>query len=293
MSDAGISNEFITQQLQALQAQVNLQNETIATLQRERALVTDKLRLRAEVESLVPPHLQLEPLPEEDRKAILRKYPKVEQLPKAIGDTNGFATNGLPSDKKNWITKDLVSMQRDSLDIVRVAVATLHQAYQTQPSEEAYKHIMQALASVVTLAADNAQRAADKQLKMCLEAAGAKGAEALLQRKPGDECDIDMDNENIFHQGHVDAIKDYKRFASSVEKARASRPTGGYNANRGGKCYRQYRPNNFSGFKPYSSFGGGKGGKGNRGGYGHRDYNNRGGKGGGYQHKPAAESKYD
>ena len=255
----------------------NLQQQILALQQHAEAqsLRAVELELVDPVASAVPPHFQIAPLKQDERNQILKPFPKVKGL-LPVSDINGLAAKGLSADKKQWVTKDLVAQQRDNIDVVRVAGGAWQYALDPDIGlEQRFNRMVEALRAVTILAADNAQKAAEKQLLACLEGVGAKGADSLLDRTPS-SVEYDWNDHNIFQQCHLDAIGDYRRFASSVEAA-GKKASGGGRGRGGGASRGQ-------GHGAARSRGGG-GGRGR--GYGGRGRS--GGRGGGYggQQPPA------
>lgn len=255
-----------------------LQQQILALQQHAEAAIlrSAEVQLVAPVADAVPPHFQIAPLKQDERNQILKPFPKVKGL-SPVSDINGLAAKGLSADKKQWVTKELVAQQRDHIDVVRVAAGAWQYALDPDIGlEQRFNRMVEALRAVTILGADNAQKAAEKQLLFCLEGVGAKGADSLLDRTPS-SVEYDWNDHNIFQQCHLDAIGDYRRFASSVEAA-GKKASGGGRGRGGGASRGQ-------GYGAARSRGGG-GGRGR--GYGGRGRGGgRGGSYGGQQPPPA------
>ena len=244
MLDLQVQIEFIQQQ-----QQLQLQKE----LARENAKI--EVTPSGEFREMLPDHFQWERIKDEDRKRLLRGYPKIKDL-EPITDHNGLACRNLPAEKKKQVTKDLVQIQRENIDIIRVACRCWQQLDGTS-SLESLRHVAkQALRDITTLAVDNASRAAESQLNICMEHADAKGALNLLVR-----ADLDIKDKSIFQQSHVDAIKDFKDFSRQVDSAvkKKSEPK---------DSKQKFQQSRGSGFRPRTSSFRGNGGFRGRGGRG-------------------------
>ena len=195
--------------------------EQIATLKQDadNKRGAGEITLHPEIAQGVPPHMQCKGLSAADRAGLLRPYPKIADLD-ATADVNGLATQGMPAAQKLTVTKDLVAYQRSNLDVVRVAASTLQHATDQgidASYEQRFGWCVDALRAICTLAADNAQQAAERQLNICLEHAGAKGAGSLLDRSPESDT-MDWTDHNIFQQAHI---------AATVTEAAAAARRGG------------------------------------------------------------------
>ena len=277
MEDANLQ-----QALNALQAQLNQQGAQLSAVVHQNA----QLRARAadqddpyggrpvpdRLTDIVPPHLQLLPMPKEDRKKLIAPYPRYD-LPASIRDDNGLAGRSIAGSDKKWIITHLPQLQRDNLDVARVACAAWHQAEAAPPSLRS-DILERAMRDVLALAMDNAQRAAQTQLKQTFKAAGAEGAYALMALDPSKETHLDLQDNNLIQQAHADAMQDLKRFHKEFTPAKSDnkRATGGGAFNRGDRRGNSGR--RFQGGGNNRSWNGG----GRRNGDYNRSYNNRGGR---------------
>ena len=231
------------QQQQRLQQQLQQQQQTHAaeilrvraeTAQRVAASSLDaqdagksgRIQLSEEVAACVTPHLQLRPLEQSERQGIIRGYPRADDLPQAITDRNGLAAKTLydPKDKK-WVSNLLPGLQRNSLDIVRVAAAGWESSLDESVNlAERVRLLQVCIRDVLTLACDNAQRMAKHQLEATFESVGATGAYSLLNFDP-DTMDFEIRDPSILQQAHVEAIRDIRSFNGSLEAARKAANT--------------------------------------------------------------------
>jgi len=256
----------IALQMQALQQTiVNLQRQV--NQQQERKSREDE-QLPTIMEEFIPPHLQLpRALPEEDRKRILRNVPRYIGL-ETITDKNGLAAKGMPADKKKLVTKDLVNTQKDNLDIFRLATSSAVNLENAGP--EGIQAAGEALIAIARLAYDNAQKATTLQLQHCMEHAKASGADYLINRSADNEK-FSVEDYNIFQQAHLDGIKEFKRFATQMEKAKepANKSNNPRNTQRGRGGRGNGGYNRYGGNRGYGGYsrGRGNGGRGGRGNY--------------------------
>ena len=204
----------------------------------------------------------------------MRKYPTFSGFPRAIEDDNRLAAKVVGDGaNRKLILGSMVKFQQDTLDIVRIATALLHHvARPDQVSDQDLAFIREGLQDIVTLGADNAQRVAKHQLQEALKLAGADGAYSLMGLET-DQPDLDVSDHNLFQEAHVDAIKKFRTFSStvkqqSVDKYKQNKRGGG--GRRGGGRY--------STFQSQGQYGGGYRRGGQRGGF---NSSSRGGRGGG------------
>ena len=251
--------------LQQLQQQVHDLTRSNAALTAEAQLRrTDEERRRekrivldADIRDIISPHLQLKGLDNSDRKKVVGAYPQPDNFPSAITDGNGLASKAITNatDRK-WIITHLPGLQKDDLDVARIAAAALQRCRSMQP-QQSYDFLVAALRDVLAIACDNATKNASLQLKQTFEAADAKGAYSLLDLSPGSD-DLDAKDTNILQQAHVEAFQELRKFGASIRKN--DRGPSGPNGGRNG------RGNS-------GNHGGGRGR--GRGGYNNRsDYNN-------------------
>ena len=251
-----VINNDIQQQLEWMRAQMETQ---AAQLQQLRSVTRDNtstsvlFEVAPEIAEGIPPHLQLTPPDVAERKRILKRYPKVD-LPAVLRDDNGLAAQAIGPDAhaKKWIIERLPGIQRDNLEVVRVAACAWQQAAHTAQNDAAagFAILVNGMRDIIALACDSAQRAAQTQLKQTFEAAGQSGAYALLDLSPNTHL-IDFADANILQPAHLDALTDAKTYRTTIESSRK---------------------------KPAHDHG--RGGKGGRGG-GHYNHGKGGGKGGG------------
>ena len=148
-----MDNDALQQTLLRMQSQLNEQSAQLQHVSRENAelrasatrteqrlAASDDLRNGREVDDrladLVTPHLQLIPLPNEDRKRLLAPYPRYN-LPASIRDANGFGGRTIANpEAKRWVTSHLPQFQREALDVARIACAAWHQAHQAGSQDE-------------------------------------------------------------------------------------------------------------------------------------------------------------
>lgn len=259
--------------------------EQVKILQRDNAVLKHKAILREEVDmapdvaQYVVGHLQVKPLDSDHRKQALGKFRRLKGLPKALTDSNGFAAKAVgDGPQKKWVLNSLPAMQREDLDVVRVAASALNDSLSIPQDDPRFGQLLQnALAQVCALACDNAQRKARTQLELIFEAAGTKGAATLL--KNGDnfeDNDLDPDDTNILRQGHVDAMENTRKYLDGIKTARGGK-TGASKQGRQRRGQRSYRGRTGGGYR-----GRGRGGFGSwRGGGGYSASYGGGGRGSG------------
>jgi hypothetical protein len=205
----------LTKQLLATQqrlAQVDLRTDK-----------TSRITLHQTISDSIAPHLQSEPMDESQRKAVVNRHLKLDDLPKPIRDANGLGTRALgnTADKK-WITNHLPGLQADALDVVRIAAATWHLGLTSDLSPEARRQLYEdSIKDILVVAMDNAQKMARTQLKQAFEAAGAKGAYALLDFSP-DSQDLEPGDTNLFQPAHVHALQELRKYNATIDSAKKS-----------------------------------------------------------------------
>ena len=202
--------------LRDLQAQITLihqQQQLQLELQAAREEGKGEAVPDPEFKNLVPGHFQWKRIKDDERKRLLRHYPKIKGV-EPITDANGLASRTMPAEKKRYVTKDLVQVQRENIDILRVASKYWKDMDSIDDFETLFQQTRKILRVVTALAVDNASRAAEQQLGACLEHADAKGAKNLIVQD-----ELDISDKNVFQQVHVDAIKTYKDFNRQVDAA--------------------------------------------------------------------------
>ena len=282
-----MQDESVANQLRDMQAQINALQQANMDLRNKEEAKRDGIDLRPEVRELFAPHLQLKQMDTADRKRAITGYPKSHQLPQALTDANGLAAKAVgEGPAKKWALTTLPALQREALDVLRVAAVGLHAAISIQDGNTRINQLERTLMDVIALASDNAQRMARTQLETIFDAAGAKGAMALisLDRDQEQAVEIDLGDSNILQAVHVDAMQEIKKYARAVQperKQNLNRNGGGrgggggrgrrgnYGGKGGGKGYNSWRNN------------GGKGGNGYNNNYNRNNYNNGGGGKGG------------
>lgn len=267
MEDTPQQEFDIADQLRGLQQQLAISQQQIALLsQNQNRFETRAERNEEELPECLQEFIAAHPqqprlLPDDERKRLLRNVPKFAGV-EAVSDKNGLATKGMGQKEKKWVTKDLVNSQKDSNDIIRVAAAALVVLDNNPP--DCSTQIREALIAVARLAGDNVQKSATSQLQLCLEHTKAAGADYLIKFDNNEEKFAHEDR-NIFQQAHLDAIKEFKRFANQLDKAKETpkknsssfRSSGrGYGTKRPG--YQSYRGS--SGYQPGRGRGFGRGG---------------------------------
>ena len=138
------------------------------------------------------------------------------------------------------VTQEIPQLQRDALDVLRMAATGWHQALQHNDNAQRSEFLMEVIRDIAVISCDNAQRMADRQLKQAFELAKAKGARAVIDL--GDNSsDIDFKDTSLFQQAHVEAIQQIRKFNSVMEprgrdnrNSRQSRGNGGRASGRGG-----------------------------------------------------------
>jgi hypothetical protein len=270
-------------QYQLLLQAVHEQNEQLKhqnkMLQQQQAELTQKLartarlELRADILEAIPPHLQLKPMEAGERKALLGKYPKAEKgLPKPLRDDNGLGAKAVQdTHERKFLFINIPLFQKEGLDILRVSAVSWDQAATAAEAgdlQQSVNILFGAVRDITVLAADNAQRLADMQIKGVFDAAGVKGAHSFVRNGGGEDADIDLDDTNVVQQAHVEAMSDLWKMASHLRPARNAKD--------------QKRND---GFRGHGRGGGGKGGGGKGGGrwssYRRNNYSNHKGKGNG------------
>ena len=203
------------QLVQQQQAMLHRQNEYLAA-QHQRKQATEGGELHPNVKDAIPPHLQCEPMEREQRKRLLKPYPKLKQLPKPIKDRNGLGARAIASkEDKKWIVTHLPALQRDALEVARVSLAAWDAYLRTGGNEQ----LLEAIKNVTALATDNAQRIAQLQLQQTFEASGAKGAYSIMQLTP-DSSELDFSEHTLFQQAHIEALQDLKKYTSTIDQAK-------------------------------------------------------------------------
>ena len=273
-----MNNGDMQQQFAQMCQQMEQQQAQLAALlqqqaRRENAEPEQELELLPQIAACIPPHLQLAPFEPAERKRILKRYAKIA-LPKCIKDDNGLAVHAIGADAniKKWVTERYPALQREHLDVVRIAAASWQHACSLRDTDPAAaaETLVSGMRDVIALSCESAQRAAQQQLKQTLDAAGQSSAYAMLDLT-ADTTQIDFNDSNVLQHAHLDIFSDLKDFRGAIESARPKRtgPTASSGRGSGNQGYQGGR-------------GGGKGAKGGKG--GGKGKGGEGGKG----HTPAS-----
>lgn len=223
--------------LQALQQQIELLSAQNLELKRDQDR-RGTTQLHDDILALFSPHLQREPMASTDRKRVLAKYAKSDQLPVCLKDDNGLAGKAMGDGaNKKWVITHMQSAQKDALDLLRVGALGLQGALAAGSDAARTAHLIDVMRDLVTLSCDNAQRLARTQIEHVFEAAGAKGAYTLIDFT-ADGDDIDTRDHNIIQQAHIDAMGDIRKFSASVKKQDKQPRKQGQGGGRGGYVYR-------------------------------------------------------
>ena len=268
----------ISNQLHELQAKLEISQQQIAVLSHnQNRFETRQERKEEELPECLREYIAAHPqqprlLPDDERKRLMRNVPKYTGV-EAVTDKNGLATKGMQPKEKKWVTSNLVNFQRDNTDIIRVAAAALTTLEQRQG--DCFERVYEAVIAMARLAGDNMQKAANLQLQHCLEHTKATGSDYLIKFE-NNEDKFSYEDRNIFQQAHLDAVKEFKRFATQFEKAKEiPKKDDKYKRNQG-RGYGGGRTT-YQGYRGSGGFGGGRSRGGGRGGGGFR--------GGGYQNR--------
>ena len=279
--------------LQGLHQKIQEQEQRIAQQQGQINLLTSispakvkggGIELAQPIRESFAPHLQIKPLTQAERNAVVKRYPKPGQLPKPITDENGLGARAITgaSDKK-WLLTNIPQFQRDAIDVLRMATSAWQSALTARSAEEQAKILLSAITDITGIAGDNAQKLAQAQLKTTFEAGGAKGAYTIMDLA-GDSAEIDFNEHSLFQQAHIEALQDLKKYNLSIDGAKKDTPAKGQaGSNRprfdrqagrgqGGRQYGRFQGGNRN-FDNRPNFqGGGRG----RGRFNHSQYNNNG-----------------
>jgi hypothetical protein len=276
----------LQQQVAQLQHQQEQQHQDLRNVAADRT--ANSVDLHSSILGALPQHFQLQTLDAEKRRRLLAKYPKTSQLAKPLRDDNGLASGALGEHHKDrkWILTHLPQYQRDNIDALRVAATGWNHALAIQEPQERAKVLLEVLRDVAVLTADNCAKLADVQLRTVFEAAGAKGALSFLNLKPAKpddlqevQPDIDIYDNNIIQQSHIEAMSDLRTFTNKL-KPQGGGGRGARGGGRGGGRGYGGRGNGKGGWRDYSNGYGGRGGKGSW-----RPWGN-GGKGGKGNNRP-------
>ena len=270
VAELGTTLAALQQQIDTLQAQ-NLELKR----QQDRR---DGVQLHDDILALFPAHIQREPMASTERKRMLAKYAKCDQLPVSLKDDNGLASKAMgDGTSKKWVISHMQTTQKEALDLLRVGALGLQGALGIPDDAARAAHLLVVLRDVVSLSCDNAQRLARTQIEHVFEAAQAKGAYTLMDFAQDSE-DIDDKDTNIIQQAHIDAMQDIRKFNASVKNNNNNNNNKGTRSGKGGGRGNTFNPRRFGGR------GGSWRGSGSRGGGSWRSgggsYPN-GGKGGG------------
>ena len=271
-----MNDEQLQSILQSMQAQLVSQAAELHALRanRDGTAARPLLVLGDTISAIVAPHLQLSATDAAERKRILGQYPKISEFPECIKDENGMAARAISdTEQRKWVTERLPAIQKDHLEVARVAAATWELASMCDNNEGRMQLFDRGIKDIIALSINSAQRSAEAQLKQSFKGAGADGSYSLLDLSP-DTRQLDLGDTNIFQQAHLDAMAELRKFKQSIDankKSDTQKPGGGRGGgSRGGKGGYQNTYNNNRG-----GYGGGKGGKGSYGGKG----KGKGGKG--------------
>jgi hypothetical protein len=186
LRDLRMNNDELLHQFELIRNTLATQNEAITFLHKQASDKTDstkELVLPEQITACITPHLQLAPLEPADRKKILKQYHKVSGFPKCIKDDNGLAAHaiGANPDVKKRVHDWYPAVQRQHLDIARIGANAWSKAGTVRDADPgaAAEILVTAMRDIITLACDNAQLAAQQQLKQTLEAAGQGPVYAL------------------------------------------------------------------------------------------------------------------
>lgn len=185
--------------------------------------------LHDDVQGAFPPHLQIEPMERDKRKLIVKSYPKAtKSFPKPVKDNNGLAARAISSkDDKKWLLERLPAIQGDALDVLRIATSAWHSYLCTGSNEK----LFEAIKDITSIAADNAQRLAQLQLKETFAASGAKGSYSIMDLSP-DSTELDTTEHSLFQQAHIEALQDLKKFTKSVDTIKKPDKNGKHNSDK-------------------------------------------------------------
>ena len=224
-----------------MQQQLNALQQRNEQLQRDMQAAPKHVELHPIVRDAIPGHLQLQPFDSAKRKRIIARYPKSDDLPGAITDDNGLASKAISCPiGRRTVTQELPQLQRDALDVLRMAATGWHQAIQNNDNAQRAEFLMEVIRDIAVISCDNAQRMAERQLRQAFELARAKGARAVIDLADN-STDIDHKDTSLFQQAHVEAIQQIRKFNSAVEPKgrdnrsnRHGRGNGGRGGGRGG-----------------------------------------------------------
>jgi hypothetical protein len=210
--------------------------QKISTLQ-----PTVPFHLTDEEHGFVPRHLQLPTLTGQERATILRKFPKPSIFPEALTDKNGLATLGINDGvKRSLITTTYPALQRNAMDLARMSLSAFHNLR----NGDTFSHdgILEILRDITTVAMDNAQILAQKQLQLSLETRKFKAALSLSKN-------LDHSDTNIIQADHVNAISELNKFNKIVSPSKPFVPNrgGGSRGSRGGSRGRGYKRGSYRG----------------------------------------------
>ena len=260
-------NDDLNQLLQNMQAQLASQAAELHALRanREGTVSKPKIVLGDTLGALIAPHIQLAPSDPVERKRIMSGYPKIEGFPECIKDDNGMAARAIAdAEQRKWVTERLPAIQRDHLDVARVAAASWELAFMADSPEHRLQLFDKGIRDIITLSVNNAQRSAETQLKQSFKSAGAEGSYSLLDLTPN-TLQLDLSDTNVFQQAHLDSMAELRKFKQSIGANKKShthnnRGGGGKGGGKGRGGGKGYHNNNYNSGK--GGYGGGKGGKG-------------------------------
>ena len=264
--------------LRTMQAPLQAQGAELQSLRQHRdgTSVKQQLVLGDTISDIVSPHLQLAATDAAERKRMLAGYPKISGFPESVKDDNGMAARAITdAEQRRWVTERMPAIQRDQLDVARVAAATWELANMSQDPEQRMHLFDKSLKDIIALSINSAQRSAEAQLKQSFTGAGAEGSYSLLDLAPN-SLQLDLGDNNIFQQVHLDAMAELRKFKQSIDAnkkadthsrgAGGGRGAGGKGRG-GGKGFRSTYGSRGGGYSGGKGFGG-KGGKGKgKGGY--------------------------
>ena len=227
-------NDELNTLLQTMQAQLQAQGAELQALRQHNngTSVKQQLVLGDTLSDIVSPHLQLAATDAAERKRLLAGYPKILGFPECIKDENGMAARAVTdTEQRRWITERIPAIQRDHLDVARVAAATWELANMSQDPTQRMHLFDKGLKDIIALSINSAQRSAEAQLKQSFKGAGAEGSYSLLDLSP-DSLQLDLGDNNIFQQAHLDAMAELRKFKQSID---ANKKADTHNKGGGGK----------------------------------------------------------
>ena len=251
--------------LAQLQRQVEQQHQQILTLSAQTEENQTRHRgdkpLDGRIQACIAPHLQLKPMEQADRNRIIRQYNRHQGLPEPIRDSNELGGRAVTTkDDKKWLVTHLPQLQRDAIDIIRIASAAWQAAIDIQQPQRQLDLMQAAIRDITAIASDNAQRMGKLQLQQTFEAAGAKGAYTIINLEEN-TADIDVNEHSLFQQAHIEALQDLKRFTTTIDtsKRQEKKPHTDNRGNRGSGRRQDFGRGNGGSFRGRGGYGFGRG----------------------------------